>query len=206
MKDNLSKHYGILNAKERINLSIAALARGDEEEFLKLKNNCTIFHYKMPDANYISGMERITLICMGYAYLCDSQNNKAGMCYLLASLLEELAITYEKGFNLALEDLGNSHKPSRKTIAKKTKEIKKYKSLAAKLTGCFQERAAELKAVYEAFKSFCEKSGINYQYAYGLAEQVSFFDLPNNMEFEDVDIDMEFKEYIEQIFLKLWNK
>ena len=66
MKDKLEKYYDTFTVKERIDLTIAALARGDREEFLRFRDSCPKNYYKATDANYTNCMEDLTRIGISY--------------------------------------------------------------------------------------------------------------------------------------------
>lgn len=205
MKNKLEKHYDVLNAAERINLSIAALARDDKEELSQLQNSCPKFDYNMRDAKYCFGMDKIRLICITYTILCENSNNSISLCIFLISILEDLIAAYEEGFNLVIKDLGNDYKPTKKTIIKKEKELKENQKLIDKIGQCFNERVAELKAIHEAFKSFCEKAGIDYENTCKWVTKPGDFKISDHIDFTDFAIDMELKDKTEKSFLDLWN-
>ena len=68
MRNNLTKHYDKFTAKERVNLTIAALVRGDNEEFLKLRDSCPKEYYMLTDAHYRNYMDNLNLIRKLIAY------------------------------------------------------------------------------------------------------------------------------------------
>ena len=54
--------------------------------------------------------------------------------------LEDLMFVYEDGFNLAIKDLGDKYKPSKKTITKKEQSLEEYRSLINEISKIVNNR------------------------------------------------------------------
>jgi len=62
-------HYKKFNAQERINLTIAALSRGDTEEARLLRRTCPRETYVMIDRDYTNGLDALTQIAAHFSEL-----------------------------------------------------------------------------------------------------------------------------------------
>ncbi len=205
MKDKLSTHYDLFDAKERINLTIAALARDDEDELMRLRVSCSRKHYTMLDADYCFGMDRVRYACMAYADLCKSAETNAMVCNLLITLSDELRSLYDVIFDLVTEDLGEKYKPSESVLSKKQEALAEYQFIIDDVSGCFRKRVSELKTLHETFKDFCQKAGIDHEFAYKWVAKADVFEVSDHINFDDFEVDVEFGERMERSFLELWN-
>jgi len=160
MKPIPEKLYETFTPSERIQLTLAALARSDDAEVTRLRSSCKYLTYRMRDTNYSFRMEGIASMTATFGEVCNH------LCVYI-SLGESLVWSnvcsmrsFREGFNLGLE-LGGGEVPEPEkcnilcekinSVLKEMKENKKFS----------QRQINILKSAYQAFSEICNEENLN---------------------------------------------
>lgn len=95
------KNYHSLSPEERVNLTIAALSRGDNEEVLRLRRTCARKQYLMLDHEYTSKLENLTFIASKFETLHNSyyHNMILFSSYMTTHQIDDAYIKYQTAYN-----------------------------------------------------------------------------------------------------------
>lgn len=147
---DITKLYPRLTPDERLRLTVAAMARGDERETLSLMMSCPRHLYKITDDAYLDRVE--TLRVMALTVLVDLLNNA-------------LAVSAQIGLAALLSSrhAGTKWNPESEEIAVLDKVIEK-RSVSL----------ATLKGVSAGWEDFCHEIGLD---PYGVLKAF-WFELP----------------------------
>lgn len=163
MKNNLSKHYGKFTNKERINLSLAALARGDYEELEKLCDSCKKVTYKQLDINYSDKMKRLMLMHFWYKLSCAEFGIELSERKAAKNALESEIAGYIKCANDVFEDVTFDDEDMAKNhpaVLKAEKYGSKYRKKMLKIEKDIDKTISKIIAIHKALKLVCEEQGI----------------------------------------------
>ena len=76
MTSKIANLYKRFIPEERINLTLAALVRGDEKEVQRLKKSCPKKQYSLNDAAYSDNMVKLMQIAVGFTRLFQFHHSK----------------------------------------------------------------------------------------------------------------------------------
>lgn len=94
-------NYHSLSPEERVNLTIAALSRGDNEEVLRLRRTCARKQYLMLDHEYTCRLERLALIASNFESLHNTYylNMILFSGYMATHEIDDTYIKYHTAYN-----------------------------------------------------------------------------------------------------------
>ena len=134
--------YEAFTPPERFNLTLAALARGDEPEATRLWQTCPWHNYSCMDMDY---MQRVHSLAIIEALFFQ----KAVLHYNMAQKAEKFIMTREC-------DLEAEENKGLADWAKKIREV------IATANNARDKNISALKGVIEGFRLFCVEVGISY--------------------------------------------
>jgi hypothetical protein len=141
MRQISDKQYGQFTAKERLNLTVAALSRGDLTEADRLWYTCPRRLYQAHDFEYTLSINAIFLLKSTFFEQCILLYNLIKKSELsIISFEQELAFEEQEG----IDSLAAQTKKLIELL-QKTKDI----------------HISRLKGLFEGFKQFCVKVNIN---------------------------------------------
>lgn len=171
-------NYHQLNVQQRVNLTVAALSRGDGVEARRLFKTCPKRHYLAIDDDFIRQVDAITWVAEKYVDLCQY--------YFAKCQLAEGAITI-----LTLGDKELIKRRPQYTVAGMEEALFEYIST--------------LKAVHLALVEFCEGVGIDSQKIVKWMAPVDGWDrVGEYLDFKGVEPDREFARHIRNKFRAYW--
>lgn len=174
MRQINDQKYTNFNSTERLNLTIAALARKDFIEADKLWQTCPKLHYRLPDAKYAGNFEILMLLNSMLFIKCIKHYNKI-------KKIDEYLLN-------AREELDKDQILKLDVILSKPKKI----------------QTEYLKGLFEGYKMFCNEASIDYENAIEINEfKICCHDLEMLLQ-TDIKPNMEYAHKIKDIFLEYW--
>lgn len=185
MRQIHDQQYTQFTAKERINLTIAALSREDEAEADRLWQTCPRFNYHAYDFEYTLGVDALFMLSALFFEKCVRHYNliKRADTFIMGS---EQDLEYEE-----TEGLGD--------LAKKTRDLIE---LATKAQNA---HISKIKGLFKGFKQFCLGAGLNDE---NILKTIPINDCCHDLDIllaTDIEIDMQYMSHIEGFFLEHWH-
>lgn len=160
MIGTLTKQYDKFSAKERIQLTLAAIARADEEEVKRLKKSCPRKHYLQTDVAYSDKMENLEKICSLFVEFSQHIFIQILSCDFCWINNYEKAKAFEEGFSFAAGNTLESH-PSRKEMLEQISGFNKVLDIVEQASA---KRISELIGLKKAFQDFCDRVELDFNY------------------------------------------
>lgn len=179
MKIN-EKLYEKFDVLERVNLTVAALARGDDEEINQLRRTCPKVQYITIDHNYTSRLDCLVFLGARFSGLCDYFYNKILLCQsciVTYTLMNDLPIFAGENCEHNLE----------------------------KLQQAKSDHIASLKSIHEALRRFCVEKGVDVNKVNEWIACRTVCDDLDNFLNSEVAPDNGFTDFILKKFLKIWD-
>ncbi|HSW69781.1 MAG TPA: hypothetical protein VLI69_06505 [Gammaproteobacteria bacterium] len=174
MRQIHDKHYTNFTSKERLNLTLAALARGDEIEADKLWQTCPRYLYRAHDFLYTLSLNALTIL---NSFLFE----KCVLHYNHIKKIDEFIL--EAGQDLSFEE-------NEKLI----ESLEKSRNI----------QISRLKGLLEGFKLFCTDVNLDYENAINIMPiRDCCHDLDYLLE-SSVSANMEYVEQVKCFFLQQW--
>lgn len=175
MRQIHDQQYTQFTSMERLKLTVAALARGDEVEADRLWQTCPRYQYRAYDCNYTSGFNTFMILNSMFFEKCVRHYNNV-------KKLDEL-ILQDK------QDLSGDQITNFIEIMNKPKE----------------SHISKLKGLFAGFKLFCEEANLDYENAITIiAIKQCCHDIEVLLA-SNVSIDMEYADQIKDFFISHWD-
>jgi len=177
--------YQQFTPAERVQLTLAAIGRGDEAEANRLWQTCPNYHYEETDIEYTSRISALIMLGSIFFEKCVYHYNhiqKANTCILAT----EHELGYENEKNLV-------------EFSKITQRLLELSAQARNL------HISRLKGLYEGFKQFCSDVGIRSENILNtLTIKGCCFEIDLLLSSE-ITIDTEYTQLIKEFFLENWH-
>jgi hypothetical protein len=196
MKINITKHYDKFTAKERIDLAIAAMARQDKEELIKLRATCPKRQYIETDAAYCGFMEHLNRV--GISYNCYRQIYFNEISEYQSAMIKhrDEFMSYESGVYDAIGKPDDNH-PIWQQLQNKLDDCLESVNKSSRQ---MKQAQAKLKALDEALKQFCAEIGVDFN------NTRLWLSLGKTIDFDaDIELDSGLIEQVKKDFYELWN-
>jgi hypothetical protein len=131
------KHYESFSPDERLNLTLAAIAREDIEEMQSLARTCPMMIYRSPDRRYAKRLQAVGVIALHFSNLIANCFNKIILLNVISIMDDVAPILSQKIFN------SNENTNSALNI--------------------LLSNIASLRAIYNGLIDFCNEIGINHE-------------------------------------------
>ncbi|KTC87026.1 hypothetical protein [Legionella brunensis] len=185
MRQIHDNQYAQFTPKERLNLTFAALSRGDETEANRLWQTCPRHRYVAHDFEYTLGVSALTMLGSLFFEKCVMHYNLTKRAELLIMGSEQdLEYEEKEGFN----DFANQ---SRKFI-----EI---------VNTAQKAHISKLKGLFEGFRRFCADENLDSENILKTIPLESCcYDLAILLA-SDIQIDSQYVNQVKDFFLEHWN-
>lgn len=185
MRQIHDQQYTQFTAKERINLTIAALSRGDEIEADRLWQTCPRYKYDAHDFEYTLGVDALMMLSALFFEKCVLHYNliKRADIFIMGSE-QDLEFEEAEGFS---------------DLAKKTRDLIE---LATKAQNAHMSK---IKGLFEGFKQFCFSVGLDDE---NILKTIPIKDCCHDLDIllgTDIEIDMQYMNHIKDFFLEHWH-
>ena len=173
------KNYEYFTPTERLNLSIAAIGRKDQEEVDRLQRSCLVRNWTARDLEYQSYFISYSIICIQFYTIC-------------ADLFTRITAY---SYTFLLEAQKSKNKEDKIAIAPNVK----MREISDKQDALI----AQLKAVYEGFYQFCDAVGLN---GGDILKTINFGALDHDgyLSMEHVGADEECTKEVKELFRGFW--
>lgn len=177
--------YTQFTAKERLNLTFAALSRGDETEANRLWQTCPRHRYVAHDFEYTLGVSAITMLGSLFFEKCVTHYNliKRAELFIIGA---EQDLEYEE--KEGLSDFANQ---SRKFI---------------KIPNTTQQaHISKLKGLFEGFRRFCSEEALDSE---NILKTIPIAGCCHDLDTlltSDIQIDQQYVNEVKDFFLEHWN-
>ena len=198
--ENLTKYYGDFTPMERLNLVIAASARGDDAEIGKLFKTCPRreYHYFQRDAAFMDKYKQMTDVSLLFTITFKACSDAVGLFSSYSMFFEEQIDIYE----WAIEHIGQDE-TKKDDIIRAQNEIKQLAQLITLLDEKYEQQIIKMKSVLEAYREFCNEIGVQAENALEWLENKDFIAM--FLQFcEEISIDEEFSHEMKSSFYKIW--
>ena len=179
MKADVSRHYGGLSAEERFRLYVKARARGDEQEERRLVDSCPRETWRRSEEAFVG---RLTALRIGVCevvvpdlrVLLMAVARDRAVLSVTRAAMEQRDRTWEEGtafgLQMAAKHVPAAHRKKLRELAKGMEagedeveevvgDLAREKALSESLFGQkLQEDATKLRAMWDAFGAFCERT------------------------------------------------
>lgn len=185
MRQIQDQQYTQFTAKERINLTIAALARGDEAEADRLWKTCPRYKYDAHDFGYTLGVD--ALIVLGALFFQK--------CVLHYNLIKK-ADTFITGFE---QDLEFEEAEGFNDLAKKMRDLIE---LATKAQNA---HISKIKGLFNGFKQFCSSAGLDDE---NILKTIPIEECCHDLDIllgAEIEVDTQYMNHIKDFFLEHWH-
>jgi hypothetical protein len=149
MKNQLEKFYDKFNVDERVNLTLAAMARNDQEEMDKLYRTCPTRNYSQIDFIYIQKMNGLYRIASVFSEICQHFIYKIDLSFSCIAAFRLAAEGFKDGLLSVVGQLDETH----------AVRINQYEEnqteLVDKLEEIHKQHIIYLQSVYEGLRQFC---------------------------------------------------
>ena len=163
MKTLNDKLYEKFSIDERLQLTIAALARQDQEEVDKLRNTCEQRTYITHDLRYTGKIKEAERKTRGFVILASQLLNQINASKLIIWGVRLAYHAHENDFDRGYE-FGCERKIDDSNYRAYLDDIKVIYEQISNQHEHLQEHIVELKAVYQAFIELCAKEGFNFEH------------------------------------------
>lgn len=184
MRQIHDNQYTQFTPKERLNLTFAALSRGDETEADRLWQTCPRYTYVAHDLEYTLGVSALTML--GSLFF-----EKCVLLYNLIKRVELLILGYE-------QDLEYEEKEGLNDFANQSRNLIEIVSISQKAN------LSKLKGLFEGFRQFCLNKNLDSE---TILKTTSIEGCCHDLAIllaSDVQIDPEYVSQIESFFLEYW--
>lgn len=176
------KLYENFTTGERVDLVIAALARGDEAEIASLRRTCPRRTYTMLDRDFTQRLDALPWIAAHFQEVYNFYSNKI--------TLSKACITI---FSLMCDHPDHLNENQDEKITESGDALVRHVS--------------HLKSLFTALSDFCSEIGLSYDHLVNwLNVDVGVIEhLVGDYYYSIADIDMEFSCHIKEQFIEIWN-
>lgn len=185
MRQIHDQQYAHFTSNERLNLTLAALARGDETEADRLWQTCPRYQYHAHDFAYTLRFNALMILSSIFFEKCIFHYN-------FIKKIDEFILDAE--YDLAFEEKENMEE-----IANETRKLIKLtqKSLNTHIS--------RIKGLFEGFKLFCAEVCLDYENVINITLiKKCCHDLDLLLEAE-VERDMQYADQVKVFFQQYWN-
>ncbi len=205
MKKKTLEFYDKFTVKERFDLSLAALARDDQEEVHRLQDSCPQKRYIQADTEFCDRMDSLKHLCVNFIFMRDLIIRDSIVLCSLGFTFSKMAVAFEDGFNLAVETVKDKQSYE-SVLPLKEEKLNEFLICVDELEKEFSEKMSILKSLIEAFRLFCEEVNINYQQVIEWLEKWGTTEEIFTPLLEDYQIDEKAVESLKNKFLESWQK
>ncbi len=179
------QQYSQFTPKERLNLTIAALSRGDESEADRLWQTCPRYRYDTHDFQYTLSVDALMILSGVFFEKCVLHYNriKKAEIFIMSS---EYDLEFEE--KEGMEDFANQ---SRKLIG-----------LANK---AFNLNVSCIKGLFEGFKQFCIDADLDSE---NILKTIPIKDCCHDIDLllsNKIEMDMQYVAFIKGYFSEHWH-
>jgi hypothetical protein len=160
MKSIPEKIYNTFNTNERVQLTIAALARSDSAELKRLGNSCPLFTYKMLETEFVSKMDNIQKLCMYLTIVFHVVLHKIERAEAVIAATHYAELCTEIGFHIGITATSGvivDDKVFLKLDEEQAQKLKIKNEVIVKRDEAF----SELNAILQAFNEACTEENLN---------------------------------------------
>lgn len=185
MRQIQDQQYTQFTAKERINLTIAALARGDEAEADRLWKTCPRYKYDAHDFEYTLGVD--ALIVLGALFF-----QKCVLHYNLIKKVDTFIMGSEQ--DLEFEETAGFN-----DLAKKIRDLIELATKAQNV------HISKIKGLFNGFKQFCFSVGLDDE---NILKTIPIKDCCHDLDIllgAEIEVDMQYMNHIKDFFLEHWH-
>ncbi|KTD73915.1 hypothetical protein [Legionella tucsonensis] len=184
MRQINDNQYTQFTPKERVNLTFAALSRGDETEADRLWQTCPRYRYVAHDFEYTLGVSALTVLGSLFFEKCVTHYNLIKRAELLIMGSEQdLEYEEKEGFDdFAIQ-------------ARKFIEL---------LNKTQQTHISKLKGLFEGFRQFCSEEGFDSE---NILRTIPVHGCCHDLDAllaSDIQIDPQHVSQVKDIFLEQW--
>jgi hypothetical protein len=185
MRQVNEQQYKQFTSKERLNLTIAALSRGDESEANKLWQTCPRYQYQAHDFEYTLSVSALMLLNALFFEKCVSHYN-----------LIMKADSYAMGFEQDLEF---------EEAEEYSESSKQAQGILDKIINAKNIHVAQLKGLFEGFRQFCSEAGLDSECLLKAIPVNDYCHDLNMLLATDIQTDIQYTSKIKSFFLEHWN-
>jgi hypothetical protein len=185
MRQIHDQQYARFAPNERLNLTLAALARGDATEADRLWQTCPRYQYHAHDFAYTLRLNAVMLLNSLLFEKCVFHYNR---------------IKKIEGFILEAEyDLAFAEEKNSKEMANETQKLIEHTQKA------LNTHLSRLKGLFTGFKLFCAEAYLDYE---NLINITSIKNCCHDLDFlleSEVETDMQYVDQVKVFFWGYWN-
>jgi hypothetical protein len=184
MRQINDKQYSQFTAKERLNLTIAALSRNDETEADRLWHTCPRYSYRAHDFEYTLGVNAVFFLRAVFFEECVFHYN-------LVKKVETSILSYE-------QDLEFEEKEYLNELGTQTKKLIAIANKAQAI--CI----ARIKGLFEGFNSFCSDIGL---YGESILKTMAIKNCCHDLDIllsMDIETDISYAIQVKKFFSDSW--
>lgn len=184
MRQIHDQQYAEFTSRERLNLTVAALARGDMAEADRLWQTSPRYHYMTHDLEYTEGVGSLIMLSSLFFEQCVYHYNLIKKAQMFIMGLEQ--------------DLDDEKKEGLTDLVTQTRKLLDVASKAQDV------HVSKIKALFEGFKKFCIEVGLDSE---AVLKTISINDCCNDIDFflsSDIKIDETYINATKQFFLERW--
>lgn len=185
MRQIHDQQYSRFDPKERLNLTISALSRGDEIEANRLWQTCPRHTYEAYDFEYTLSVDALFMLSAIFFEKCIFHYN-------LIKRADLFMISFE-------EDLEFEEKNNLNDFANQTRKLIELSNQAQKI------HTSQLKGLFEGFKQFCSSAGLDNE---SILKTSPIKDCCHDIDILltcYIEIDMQYASQIKEFFLEHWH-